>query len=133
MTKKNMKLDDIFGVSPYGDVKTQLGYKVARELPHGSGIDGTWHIEEKDDKIVASNSYHKMDEHGFYVGWQDFTVEIPKDNPQRLEILVDKDDFESDWEIQNFKEYLQQTFIPTLENIEGWLERKSDKKLDEVV
>ena len=46
-------------------------------LPHGSGIDAAWRIErKKNGSIVASSSYHGMNENGFYDGWQDFSVTI---------------------------------------------------------
>jgi hypothetical protein len=51
------------------------------KLPHGSGIDGDWHIEAKQRTIVASNFYHCMNENGFYDGYADFTLYIPLKNP----------------------------------------------------
>jgi len=45
-------------------------------LPHGSGIDADWHLEKKGEVILASNSYHAMDEYGGYCDWWDFTVEL---------------------------------------------------------
>ena len=50
-------------------------------LPHGSGIDCDWEIDDKGDKLIASNSYHCMDDVGFYDGWADFTLHIPKSKP----------------------------------------------------
>jgi hypothetical protein len=55
--------------------------KLKDELPHGSGIDSDWVIEAGDNgKIYAYNSYHCMDEYGFYDGWLDFYLIIPDDN-----------------------------------------------------
>jgi len=45
-------------------------------LPHGSGIDGDWSFDYTDKRIYVSNSYHRMDENGYYCGWIDFTVII---------------------------------------------------------
>lgn len=46
-------------------------------LPHGSGIDCTWDVEVlKNGNVVFRNSYHGMDEGGYYDGWQDFSVVI---------------------------------------------------------
>lgn len=53
-------------------------------LPHGSGIDCSWQFEfwgmesweNNRKRIVCENSFHLMDEHGFYGGWQDFRVVI---------------------------------------------------------
>lgn len=45
-------------------------------LPHGSGIDAkwvyTWHV----NKVSAVNSFHRMDENGYYCGWSDFILYI---------------------------------------------------------
>ena len=54
-------------------------------LPHGSGIDGDWHVavyQEKDDldnvvyQVRLGNGYHAMDSMGGYAGWLDFTATI---------------------------------------------------------
>ncbi len=50
--------------------------KLRELLPHGSGIDGEWHIERCGKRIVADCSYHRMDENGYYDGWQDFRVTL---------------------------------------------------------
>jgi hypothetical protein len=49
-------------------------------LPHGSGIDADWYIEYKHGYIRCDNSYHCMNEDGYYDGWQDFSVILRKDN-----------------------------------------------------
>jgi len=54
---------------------------ITNHLPHGSGINGDWNITDKGSYVMASCSYEAMNENGFYDGWQDFTVTIPKDNP----------------------------------------------------
>ena len=52
---------------------------LAEVLPHGSGINSDWTIEYRGNYIIARNSYHCMDENGFYDGWQDFSIVIEKD------------------------------------------------------
>lgn len=49
-------------------------------LPHGSGIDCTWggHMPVNGRYVYFSNSYHCMDENGFYDGYQDFTLRLDK-------------------------------------------------------
>ncbi len=49
-------------------------------LPHGSGIDCDWegHMPDSGKYVYFRNSYHCMDEYGYYEGYQDFTVRIPK-------------------------------------------------------
>ena len=52
--------------------------QLLERLPHGSGFNGDWYIEEGKDKFVASNFYQVMNETGFYVGSADFKLHIPK-------------------------------------------------------
>ena len=49
------------------------------ELPHGSGLDYTWHYDfnkSNQDKIVLLMSFHAMDENGYYDAVIDFKVTI---------------------------------------------------------
>lgn len=48
-------------------------------LPHGSGINCEWSINApKNGRYVYfSNSYHCMNEGGYYVGYQDFSIVFP--------------------------------------------------------
>lgn len=60
---------------------------ILANLPHGSGIDGTWlsHIEYKKvsrfsyrmRSLVCTNAIHCMNENGYYDGWIMFTLTIP--------------------------------------------------------
>jgi len=48
-------------------------------LPSGSGIDNGSSIDtgkSSNNKIVINSSFHFMDEHGYYDGWQDFKVVV---------------------------------------------------------
>ncbi len=45
-------------------------------LPHGSGIDIAWYFDFTDKAIFCQNSYHLMNDNGFYIGWIDFQVKI---------------------------------------------------------
>lgn len=47
-------------------------------LPHGSGIDSDWIVKEKGNKYICYNSFHCMNDVGFYDGWVDFSVTINK-------------------------------------------------------
>lgn len=60
---------------------TELTASLMTVLPHGSGIDGNWHITEQLAYLKAENAYHCLNENGFYTGWADFSVIIPKRNP----------------------------------------------------
>ncbi len=55
-------------------------------LPHGSGIDAKWDIEISETKpiIVCSNSYHRMNDAGYYDGWYDFSIVLDTSQPGSL-------------------------------------------------
>lgn len=89
--------------------------QIKEMLPHGSGIDLDWEIEETEagDAWVASNAYHLMDEAGMYVDWKQFEVWIPRENPLEFELDLDDDD-------SGLWEYLDQTIFWS---IGSWLSR----------
>lgn len=48
------------------------------KLPHGSGIDCKWEFSWLGNgKLKASNSFHCMNEAGYYDGYADFTIIFP--------------------------------------------------------
>lgn len=47
-------------------------------LPHGSGIDGDWHIEGHAHHITCRNEFHCMNQDGYYEGWQSFSIILKK-------------------------------------------------------
>ena len=54
--------------------------ELEKVLPHGSGIDYDWELEERGEYIYAKNAYHYMNEYGFYDGILPFTIRFRKDN-----------------------------------------------------
>jgi len=60
------------------ELQSEIKWVLNGMLPHGSGIDADWIIsfKNKSNKIYISNSYHHMNEDGYYDGWSDFTVII---------------------------------------------------------
>ena len=56
-------------------------------LPHGSGIDCDWELERKGDYVYCQNSYHTMNEHGYYDKYADFTIKIPIDFPGDFKLM----------------------------------------------
>lgn len=110
------KFEDIYGVrmSSIREIKDKKTYEIAKKLPHGSGIDADWTINEKNDKILACNSYHAMDSVGYYIGWQEFCLKIPKKKPKDFKL-----NFTGDRRIlkrQPFlREYLEDTIALSLE------------------
>ena len=55
-------------------------------LPHGSGINCDWggNMPQSGGYVTFSNSYHCMDENGFYDGYQDFFIRFLKTDFIRL-------------------------------------------------
>lgn len=50
-------------------------------LPHGSGIDCDYVFEiKKNKKIYIYNSFHAMDNNGFYYGYADFKLVIDRND-----------------------------------------------------
>jgi len=79
-------------------------------LSHGSGIDSDWSFEEDNLSVRACNSFHIMDENGYYCGWLDFCLEIPKRNLEDFGFH-----FTSNWdrevaEERGIDEYLEEVF-----------------------
>jgi len=61
---------------------------VIKALPHGSGIDADWYCEKQQNgKVVCYNSYHIMDENGFYRAWADFSVRFHVDNRKEFRLM----------------------------------------------
>lgn len=83
-------------------------------LPHGSGIDADWHVDEKSDRFIASNSFHAMDEDGFYDGWADFTVSIPKKKPEQFKLQFNGALAQRINKKYMLRDYLETTFAETL-------------------
>lgn len=55
-------------------------------LPHGSGIDCDWRFERTKQSIRAYNSFHCMDEIGYYDGYQNFVVIFPNSDPHNFRL-----------------------------------------------
>lgn len=51
------------------------------ETCYGSGINGDWTIVEFPNNFRLSNGFHCMHENGFYDGWANFWITIPKKKP----------------------------------------------------
>lgn len=51
----------------------------AEVLPHGSGIDGNWHIQvQGNGNVVVTGEYHHMDSNGYYDGWSEFKLRMSR-------------------------------------------------------
>lgn len=78
------------------------------DLPHGSGIDCDWHCTMKGDYVLFSNSYHCMNENGYYEGYQDFTVKLNKRDFMRYIDCVNEAERTKHWVIAHDKYTEQQ-------------------------
>lgn len=58
--------------------REEISDLIEKTIPHGSGIDAKWKIRfsETGHRVICWNSYHQMDENGYYDGWRDFRVHI---------------------------------------------------------
>ena len=66
------------GIEPFASQAESRLEALMQKLPHGSGIDSEWTIDENSNKkkLSISNSYHVMNDNGYYEGWIDFTVVV---------------------------------------------------------
>lgn len=69
-------LDDLRTV--YDDRLIEL---LEKQLPHGSGIDCDWEIEEKNGKLHCKNSFHCLNNAGYYDDYADFTIILEPASP----------------------------------------------------
>ncbi len=69
-------------------MKKVIDLKILEEvLPHGSGIDCDWEIEQKGNYVYCRNSFHCMNYNGYYDGYADFTVRIPIDSYSDFKLM----------------------------------------------
>lgn len=89
---------------------------LANYLPHGSGVDSDWHIEDKGSYYRADCSYHCMDEMGYYDGWVDFYLTIPKKKPTDFKIHFSGDQYRV--RKYSLRDYLSDTIGYALDDLE---------------
>ena len=94
--------------------------KLLEILPHGAGIDATWRFEETDNKIIASNKFHLMNDNGYYIGWVPFTAEIDPHAPHKMELEIDPSGFDEE-EIGDLEDYLDETIY---DSISSYIEKQ---------
>lgn len=74
---------------------------------HGGGIDYDWYAEETKNNIILYNSYHTMDENGYYDRIVGFKVIIPKEDIFSLKIQCTSDRY--GWNKYMLGDYLRDT------------------------
>jgi len=113
--------------------------KLLEGLPQGSGIDADWYIEDMGSYFRADNSYHCMDEYGFYDGWQGFSLIIPKKNPDDFRFHFTGDQYLA--KKYMLREYLDDTIAGSISEMTdsavksghlGKKEKNIDEKLSEL-
>ncbi|MDD5454009.1 MAG: hypothetical protein PHW62_00715 [Candidatus Ratteibacteria bacterium] len=88
-----------------------------REL-HGSGINSGWSVEETKSSWRASNSFHAMDEGGFYDDYADFTVIFPKNESMgEFKLEFNGQDAQRLNQKHMLREYLEDTIAYTLDRL----------------
>jgi hypothetical protein len=92
-------------------------------LPHGSGIDATYTIEENKtkDKYIIYNSYHVMNDMGYYICWIDFKLSIPKNKPIDFKLTFPYCNSTGYYWINNImlRQYLEDIFAGTFNELEA--------------
>ncbi len=89
-------------------------------LPHGSGIDLEWDIVDQKARYIIHNSYHLMNENGFYDGWLDFYLTIPKENPINFKLRFRNLDSTGYYKVNRYmiREYLEDLFAYVISELE---------------
>ena len=94
----------------------RIGKSLLSALPSGSGINYTWHIDILKDTIVCDNSWHKMNNDGYYTGYIDFRV-IIKTGHRTIDGKLDFNIVGRFGKDQDIKEYLFETIGCSLETL----------------
>ena len=68
-------------MSYYVDADSPRGDDIGEALPHGSGINSQWIITDRGSYLKCENSFHAMNDGGYYVGYAYFSVIIPMKDP----------------------------------------------------
>ncbi|TAL62116.1 MAG: hypothetical protein EPN88_13945 [Bacteroidetes bacterium] len=82
------------------------------KLSHGSGIDGRYRTELKNDKVIIYQEFHVMNDNGFYEGWINYSVTISSSLEMDFELLI-KGNFGRKY--QDIKEYLHEIYYEDLD------------------
>jgi len=87
-------------------------------LPHGSGIDCDWFCEKNGaGKVVCYNSYHCMDEFGYYDGYADFSVRWVAGKEKDFRLMFHGVNGQYLDRKYQLREYLEDTFYYNLESV----------------
>ncbi len=113
-------------------IVANLEEEIVKMLPHGSGIDCDWKVNQvKDLTFDCHNSYHAIDQNGCYCGYVDFIVRIDlltKD----FDVEVCEQDIEAI--IGDYDEYIDgddvETNAPYLDDLDEYLYQSVSQGLE---
>ena len=94
-----------------------------KHLSHGSGIDADWSFEEDEYCVSACNSYHRMDENGYYREWLDFCLDIPKRDIEDFNLYFLGQNAKGIAERYGLDEYLADIFLYDLSIVKKEMKR----------
>ena len=92
---------------------------IEQELPHGSGIDCEWHLKlTTPTRVNAVNSYHCMNDGGYYDGYVDFTLHFDIGNKDVFRVTF-RSNYQNRERAKRYmlREYLEDIFSETLERV----------------
>lgn len=99
-------------------------------MPSGSGIDTGTEIDiarSTPDKLIFTFGFHFIDEHGFYDGWEDYTVKVTPSLRYRLSLTIngknrnDIKDYLHDTYYWALKRNIACMYDNTKEGIDKWI------------
>lgn len=110
------------------DIENELRTKV---LPHGSGIDCEWNFKHLHDLTFnCYNTYHAIDQNGYYCGYVDFIVKIDL-LTKEFDVEVNQEDINNI--IEDYNEYIDrddvETNAPYLDDLDEYLYQSVDQEL----
>lgn len=89
--------------------------QVLNFLPHGSGINCDWQMDENRKYFLFKNSFHTMNENGMYDDYCDFTLKVSKENTRDFELTFQGTKSHYLNRKYFLREYLEETFAYALE------------------
>ena len=125
---KTQKIDNLsefirhFANKQYNIVVKNWTQVLKEILPHGSGINYDWYIEEISEngtlsEIQCSNKFDIMNENGYYNGVVDFTVKINIKNGKIADFTIDMET-QDDVNLMLLRDYLYDLFADIFDSLQ---------------
>lgn len=98
------------------------------KLPHGSGINGKWEFEWlKNGNVKAKNSFHCMNDGGYYDGYAEFTVIIPPQDHTDFHLVFNGRQGQNKNRQYMLRDYLESTLYEALKDQTALFEALQDQ------